>query len=331
MTETYKRVYQIAFRTLPSAAAFLLLSQVFTLVPSAASAQQVALIVNGLPITTYDILQRQKLIQLTTHKAAPRQEVLDDLINDKLKITIAKRYRLDLEDKDVDMAYAEMGHRMKMSPDQLTKLLASQGIDSYTLKDRIRAEIGWQQIVRGKFSASLTVNEKDIVTALESRAQEDKKVQGTEYRLRPILFVTRVGAGEDVVEARKREAEALRARFDECDSGVAFARGLRDVAVRDQIIKTSADLPQPLREILDKTPIGHLTEPEVTQQGIEMFALCSRQDTKIDSAAKREVQSEIASKKFQSQSDRFLKELRKQAMIEYKEGMDAKGAGDNDR
>jgi peptidyl-prolyl cis-trans isomerase SurA len=133
------------------------------------------------------------------------------------------------------------------------------------------------------------------------------------------------------VEARKREAEALRARFDECDSGVAFARGLRDVAVRDQIIKTSADLPQPLREILDKTPIGHLTEPEVTQQGIEMFALCSRQDTKIDSAAKREVQSEIASKKFQSQSDRFLKELRKQAMIEYKEGMDAKGAGDNDR
>jgi peptidyl-prolyl cis-trans isomerase SurA len=299
--------------------------------PMAAHAQQVALIVNGLPITTYDIAQRQKLIVMTTRKSPSRQEVIDDLINDKLKLTIAKRYRLDIEDKEVDTAYSEMARRMRQSSDQLTKILSAQGVDAYTLKDRIRAEIGWQQIVRGKFSASLTVNEKDIVTALESRGKDDKQTVGTEYRLRPILFVMRKGAGEDTLEARKRDAEALRARFENCESGISFARGLRDVAVRDQIIRTSADIPQALREILDKTPIGHLTEPEVTQQGIEMFALCNRQDTRLDSAAKREIQNEMVSKKFLEQSDRFLKELRKQAMIEYKEGADAKTAGDNDR
>ncbi len=304
---------------------------IFWLAPLPASAQQVAIIVNGLPITNYDIVQRQKLILLTTRKASPRQEVIDDLINDKLKLTIAKRYRLDIEDKEVETSYGEMARRMRQSSDQLTKILSSQGIDAYTLKDRIRAEIGWQQIIRGKFSASLTVNEKDIVTALESRTKDDKQAQGTEYRLRPILFVTRRGAEGEVVEARKREAEALRLRFENCDSGISFARGLRDVAVRDQIVKTSADLPSALREILDKTPIGRLTEPEVTEQGIEMFALCSRQDTRVDTAAKREVQNEIASEKFRSQSERFLKELRKQAMIEFKEGVDAKTAGDNDR
>ena len=42
-----------------------------------AVAQQVAVIVNGEPITTYDIEQRAKLIQLQTHKASPRDEILN--------------------------------------------------------------------------------------------------------------------------------------------------------------------------------------------------------------------------------------------------------------
>ena len=42
-----------------------------------ARAQQIVVIVNGEPITALDIEQRSKLIQLSTHKAPARQEVLD--------------------------------------------------------------------------------------------------------------------------------------------------------------------------------------------------------------------------------------------------------------
>ena len=38
------------------------------------------------------------------------------------------------------------------------------------------------------------------------------------------------------------------------------------------LVATSADLPAVLRDVLDKTPIGHLTAPEVTKQGVEMVA-----------------------------------------------------------
>lgn len=95
-----------------------------------------------------------------------------------------------------------------------------------------------------------------------------------------------------------------------------MARALRYVAVRPQIVKALADLPGPLREVLEKTEIGHLTAPDTTQQGVEIYALCGKQ--KSDNApAKKEVKDEMANEVFQSLSKKMLKELRDQAMIEY--------------
>ena len=51
---------------------------------------QVVAIVNGEPITALDIRQRTRLIQLSTQKTPSRQEVLDELIDDKLKVQLAQ-------------------------------------------------------------------------------------------------------------------------------------------------------------------------------------------------------------------------------------------------
>jgi peptidyl-prolyl cis-trans isomerase SurA len=290
---------------------------------STARAQHVAVIVNGEPVTTFDIEQRAKLIKLTNHRDAPRQEVIDDLINEKLKVQIGKRYKLDMTEPEIDGAYVEMAKRMRLTGPQLTQTLTTQGVQPYTLKDRIRAETVWQQIVRGKYAGSFQQSEKEIAAALEARKKDDKEVIGFEYTLQPILFVIARGSGEEVTSIKKRDAESLRARFDGCQTGLALARGLRDVAVREPITKTSADLAPALRDILDKTPVGKLTEPEVTAQGVELFAVCNKRETRLGSAAKREVQNEMFSEQFASNSKKLLESLRKQAMIEYKEVPDA--------
>ena len=284
-----------------------------------AHAQQVVVVVGGEPITTLDIANRSKLNQLTTRQNPSRQAVIDELINEKLKITFAKRYRLEASDSDIDATYADMARRMRNTPDGLTKMLTSQGVDPYTLKDRIRAEMVWQQIVRGKYQSSMQISEKEVATALEERKKDDKGNAGTEYTLRPILFVVARGAGEGATETRKRDAEALKSRFENCETGVRFARGLRDTIVRAPITKNSAELAPALREILDKTPIGRLTDPEVTSQGVEIFAVCDKKEVSLDDAAKKQIQSEKFSAQFQQHSAKLLKSLRAGAMIEYKE------------
>ena len=212
-----------------------------------------------------------------------------------------------------------MARRMRNTPDGLSKMLTAQGVDPYTLKDRIRAEMVWQQIVRGKYQSSMQISDKEVATALEARKKDDKGNAGVEYTLRPILFVVARGAGDGAAETRKRDAEALKARFDNCDTGIKFARGLRDTIVRAPITKTSAELDPALREILDKTPVGKLTDPEVTSQGIEIFAVCEKKEVSLDDATKKQIQNEKFSAQFKEHSDKLLKTLRATAMIEYKE------------
>src|SRR4051812_43040576 len=77
------------------AAAITLAIAAATMLPANAHAQLVAVMVNGDPITNYDIEQRTKLIVLSTHKQPTRQEVIKDLIEEHLKLQLIKRYSIE--------------------------------------------------------------------------------------------------------------------------------------------------------------------------------------------------------------------------------------------
>ena len=103
-----------------------------------------------------------------------------------------------------------------------------------------------------------------------------------------------------------------------CEEANAYFKSMQNAAIRETVTKTSADIPAGLREVLDKTPIGHLTAPEVTKQGVEMVALCGRKPTTVDTPKKREIRDKMFAQKYEAKSKAYLQEIRKAAMIEYR-------------
>ena len=285
---------------------------------SPACAQQVAIMVNGEPITNFDIEQRSKLIMLSTHKMPERQQVINELIDEKLKIREGKKFSIDPSSGDVDQSYAAMSGRMRITSDQLTKTLETQGIRADTLKSRIRADMVWSSLVRGRYKESLQIGEKDVEEkAKEQGDQQQTDTAGFEYKMQPIVLIVPRGSAQDVIDARKKEAEALRARIQTCIEANAFFKSMQNAAIRETVTKTSADMPASLREILDNTPVGHLTPPEITKQGVEMVVLCGRDPTKVDTPKKREIREKMFNEKFEAKSKSYLREIRGASMIEY--------------
>ncbi|MDO9058289.1 MAG: SurA N-terminal domain-containing protein, partial [Bradyrhizobium sp.] len=135
-------------------------------------AQSVAVMVNGEPITNYDIEQRGKLNFLSTRKAPVRQEVINELIDEKVQIREGKKFGVEPTSSDVDQSYAQMASRMRMPAEQLNKTLEAQGIRPDTLKSRLKAEIVWTSLVRGRFKGSLQVGEKDVAAAAQAAGNE---------------------------------------------------------------------------------------------------------------------------------------------------------------
>jgi len=285
---------------------------------SPSRAQSVAVMVNGEPITNYDIEQRTKLNVLSTQKAPSRQEVIDELINEKVKIKEGKKYSVDPAASEVDGAFQNMSARMRITPDQLVQSLASKGIRPDTLKSRLKADMVWNAIVRGRFKQSLQVGEKEVETAAQAGGASDT-MEANEYQMRPVVLIVPRGAPAGTMEARNKEAEGLRERIQTCDDANRTFKSMQNATIRDIVVKTSADLPPTLRDLLDKTPVGRLTPPEVTRQGIEMVALCARKPTKVDTPKKREVREKMFAEKFDAKSKSYLQEVRKAAMIEYRQ------------
>ena len=292
------------------------------LAPAPVCAQQVVAFVNGVPITTLDMEYRSKFIQLSTKKPPTRREVLDSLINEILEINEAKRFGLDVPDSEVDSSYSNVATRMGLDAQKLTQLLVSNGSSADTLKLRLRAQVAWTALVRGRYKVSLEIRDTDVEAKLHLHNADEKQDVGYEYVMTPVVLIVPRGSPDAAFEARKRDAEALRARFENCNDGIPFARALREVAVRDQVSKFSADLPQELRAILDNTGVGHLTPPETTAEGIQMFALCSKKETKADTPEKREIRDQMFQQKFGAKAKRYLDDLRRAAMIEYKMPVD---------
>jgi len=282
----------------------------------AAQAQEIVARVNGEPITAVDVAQRARLIQASTHKPPNHKEVLDELIDEQLKIQTARRYRIEIPDAEVDAVLANMAQRMRASPEQFAKALTGIGVSVNALKRKIRADIAWQQIVRGKFHGSLQVRDRDVTAALQARKQGDKDSAAYQYTLRPILLIVPRGSPDTVFETRRREADALRTRFQDCDQGLRLARGLKDVAVREPLTRSSGDLNARLREVLEETGIGRLTPPDVTPQGIELFAVCDKKKTVGDTGGERDVREQLFGQKFTAEGNKYLQELRRSAMIE---------------
>src|ERR1700688_1497970 len=144
-------------------------------------AQTVAVMVNGEPITNYDIDQRTKLTFMTTHKPPSRQQVIDELIDEKVKIREAKKFGVDPTTSDIDQAYAGMSARMRITPEQLSKSLESQGVRPETLKERIKTDMVWSSLVRGRFKESLQVGEKGVVGAVKE--DEKPETESFEYKM----------------------------------------------------------------------------------------------------------------------------------------------------
>lgn len=294
-----------------SCAALFAVAVAVTVAGSPAAAQGISVVVNGQPILTSEVQARAALSKLSGGKTS--QSAQDELIDEKLKLSESKRYGMVASDAQVEAAYAAIAQRTKLTPEQFTKAIGQRGVTAQTLKERIRAEIGWAQLIRRKYAAVYA--NRDVSAALSTRgAQVSNKA--TQYTLRQVVFVLPKGASDAQANQRKSEAVGARGRFPGCDGAVQFASALRDVAVREPVVRSSAQLGKETSDMLAKQKLGGLTEPQRGEQGWEMIAVCDKKDIADDNAMRAQVMEEVGGKEAEEQSKKYLAQLRTRAVIE---------------
>jgi peptidyl-prolyl cis-trans isomerase SurA len=278
----------------------------------AAHAQVVA-VVNGEPITAFDISERLKLHKLGG-KTTPRKEVLEELIEYKLKLQIARRADINPTTAEVERAFAVLAQRSGRAPAQFEQALTTSGVDVKKLKERIKADVAWQQYVQAN-PAGIAVRDADIVAMMNARGQK-MLFKSIQYTMQQVIFVTRRNAPDAVRIARVKEAESLRARVASCDQVPELAREYREVVIKDRVRRLSSDLAPTLQKLLESLPDGKMTPPEPTANGIEVVAICERKEVPADISSNRELRNELLGQRLQAYEKRALEKMRATSSIQ---------------
>jgi len=296
----------------------------FASIAPASAASQIRVVVNGEPITSNEIASRARLLRLTSRTSAASVEraATEELIDDKLKLQEAKRVGISASDQQVDAAFASIAGRLKISPAMLAQGLAQQGVGAQSLKDRLRVQIVWQQLVVGRFNRSVSISDSQIVDALAKKESSGKapaaKGNGktTEYTLKQVILVIPKKGGNE--GARMREAEALRGRITSCDQLTAAVKPLDEAIVKNLGKRTEDELPDQFRGLLADVPAGRLAKPMRTPIGVEMVAVCERRDLTGDFEVRTKVEEELRAQEGEVFARRYVNDLRRIAVIDYR-------------
>ena len=282
------------------------------LMPSPARAQ-VAAIVNGDPITALDITERQKLHR-GSGKNVSRKEVLEELIEYKLKLQIAQRANISPTDAEVNRAFASMAQRSGRTIAQFEQALAQGGIDVGRLKTRVKSDLAWQQYIQAN-AGNIIVRDADLVAAMNARGQ-NLQLKSVQYTMQQVIFVVRRNAPDSVRQARLKEAESLRSRISSCQQVSGISREYREVVVKPPIRRLSSDLAPALQKLLESLPDGRMAPPEVTANGIEVVAICDRREVPADISSNRELRNELLGQRLQAYEKRLLDKMRQTSIIQ---------------
>jgi peptidyl-prolyl cis-trans isomerase SurA len=244
-----------------------------------------------------------------------KKEALDELIEERLKMQEAKRLNTIADDAQVDTILKGLAERNKMNLEQFGKHLQGMGADIKSMRDRFRATLSWNDVVRRKFSHEVVINQGEVDRFVANTTGDD------EVELKLLRFTLSMPTKFDQKSLAQRldDAEKLRADFKGCASAQLSASKIVNTKFEDLGARKAATVPEPTRSLLLNAKAGEIVPPNVTKAGVEVFALCERTVLKASDKKRAEYEGDLKQKEFEVKARRLLRDLCNDAHIEYRD------------
>lgn len=248
---------------------------------SAAQAQnssyRIIRIVNDQPITSYDVAARLRLVSATSRSPISREEaerftqqIIDNLVNEKLQLQEANRLNIAVEDAEIQAAVQRIENQNGLQPGQLIQILTQRNVDANTFIDQIRATLAWRKAVSQRLRTRVTVTEEDIDFYLESLRQKG----GTEYLLSEIFVAAHDPA--DLPRARattERLAGQIQRGAPFAEMAQQFSQAPTAAAGGDMGWTKLDQIERQLAEAVRNIRPGQISPPVAVADGYYLLAL----------------------------------------------------------
>ena len=327
------------WRRLSSAA--LLAAMIFCapalLAATPARAATLIAIVNDQPITDLDLTQRIALLEImddVPRGGIDKRKALRQLIDQAVKMQEAKRYNLLPSDAELNDRIKRLAQGLKLSVEQLYAKLEAKGVSKQTFIDYVKAGMGFNRIMQGKYGQQVKASEAEIDAKLAevkaSVSAEEAKIM-SDPRMKPITVFSLMeimlpidGNDPMLLQSRAIEAAQVAQRLKSCNGLKAASEGVFDVKKGKTFEADAAKLPPQMRAALEKGGIGRAIGPMRGKGGVQLIALCGiRKLTppkpNFATPTREQAQRAVINEKYDKLEEQYLSTARDKIYVEYRD------------
>jgi len=283
--------------------------------------QSIVVLVNDDPITVYDVEQRQRFLAVTTQEQpspALKKKATDMLIEERLQIQQGRKLGITPDEDEVNKVLGGMAQNNKMSPDQLAAALGQMGVNIKTLRDRIRSQVVWQDVVRKKFRRDVSIGEADVDRALTDAGDQGKPKEETTLQLRQVRYEIPTEADQAAIAKQLAAIEAVRAKVQSCSNISTLTKDIKGFKVKTLQDQLPGSLGQPMRTLVMNAKVGQMTPPTLSGSAIEAYAVCGKHAVKGDPEKRQQAQVKLMEQELGIRAEGLLRDMRQDAFIEYR-------------
>ncbi len=255
--------------------------------PPPGLSEAVVVTVNDEIISTYDIVQRMRLLIVTsgiqpTEQNLPdiQREALRSLVDEHLEMQElareAKTQKFDLiaTDAEINDELADIARGNNTSADHLLAQLAAEGVGATTFRDQLRAEISWRGWIRGRYGQRLTIGEDQIKAYQKRLEAEGGKPQ---YQISEVFIDAGRAGGEAAAEQGAAQL------ISQIQKGAPFAGVARQFSNSPSAAKggdvgwiSTGEMPPEVDRALASLRPGQLSAPIPVKDGVYIIYLKDR-------------------------------------------------------
>ena len=140
---------------------------------------KIVALVNGEIISSEDFQSRINSFMMTTRipfntqtKNMITQRVLDNAIDEKLKLQEASKNGINITDKEVNERMRQFEQNNGVPSGQLKTVLREAGVNETTMQEQLKSDLAWIRLVRKKYYTEGIPTQKEIEQAM-AEAQSD--------------------------------------------------------------------------------------------------------------------------------------------------------------
>ncbi len=296
----------------------------------AATVDRIVAVVNGEIITFSDLQSasaqaRLGLLSLSadgtiSHQQPSEQEILEQLINQRLQLQLARKKGIAVGPEEVEKAVEDVKQKNGMATDSaLQKALQEEQANLDQYKSGLKDQIMILKLVNREVKSGVVLSEEEMRSYYAEHS--DRFLTPMQYRLHQIFIpIPDPGSAQTAEQTARSVADQLKTGADFQALVKRYSSGQEVRSDGDLgILRADQMLPE-IRRAIEALKPGEFSGPVKTAAGIHIFRLDEIQPPK--SRAFEEVKTEIQERLFQEQSadlyEKWLKDLRASGQVEIK-------------